>query len=62
MKYKNNVVTNKITPKLHTTTKMYKVILNKGILKNFKLQNCKETFYDLPCHNKSQQLLLFYKI
>ena len=47
MECKNNVVTNKITPKLHSSTKRYKVILNKEIKRKWKIQNYKETLYDL---------------
>ena len=57
MESKDNVVTNKITPKLHSSTKRYKVILNKEIKRKWKIQNYKETLYDLTCHNRSQTSL-----
>ena len=47
MECKDNVVTNKITHKLHSSTKRYKVILNKEIKRKWKIQNYKETLYDL---------------
>ena len=57
MECKDNVVTNKITPKLHSSTKRYKVILNKEIKRKWKIQNYKKTLYDLTCHNRSQTSL-----